>query len=236
MPMPKLLQLFMDNVNRPRDFKVAVEGDEAEIYLYDAIGDWYGVSAAQFVQELRGLDVATIHLRMNCPGGDVFEGRAMATALAQVKAKTVCHIEGLAASAATYVAGACDEVEITPGGFFMIHEAWTLTMGNKRDHQKQIDLLAKVDDSIQADYEKRTGASREQLAAWMEAETWFTAEEAKENGFVDAITDTDRKTNRAAWNLAAYANAPSALTKPPVVEDHYNREQAERRLALLERQ
>lgn len=111
MPMPKLLQLFLDNVNRPRDFKVAVEGDEAEIYLYDAIGDWYGVSAAQFVQELRGLDVATIHLRMNCPGGDVFEGRAMATALAQVKAKTICHIEGLAASAATYVAGACDEVE-----------------------------------------------------------------------------------------------------------------------------
>lgn len=235
MPMPKLLQLFMDNQERPRDFHVKAEGDEAEIYLYDAIGAWFGVSAEDFVRELRGLDVATIHLRLNSPGGDVFDGRAMATALSQVKAKTICHIEGLAASAATYVAAACDEIEIADGGFYMVHEAWTLTLGNKRDHEKQIGLLSKVDDSILNDYAKRTGAERQKLIDWMEAETWFTAAEAKEHGFVDRIIETERKANRASWNLAAYQNTPAALKDAPTPESQYDRATAERRLALLER-
>lgn len=235
MPMPKLLQLFQDNQNQPRDFHVKAEGGEAEIYLYDAIGEWFGVSSEEFVRQLRGLDVDVIHLRMNSPGGDVFEARAIATALSQVKARTVCHIEGLAASAATYVATACDEIEIAEGGFFMVHEAWTLTLGNKREHQQQIDLLTKVDDSILDDYAKRTGADRQQLIDWLEAETWFTADEAKEHGFVDRIIEVDRKANRASWNLAAYQNTPAALTEPPPNESYYDRATAERRLALLER-
>jgi ATP-dependent protease ClpP protease subunit len=238
MSMPKLLQLFQDNQSKPRNFRVKAEGNEAEIYLYDAIGAWFGVAAEDFVRELRALDnVDTIHLRMNSPGGDVFEGRAMATALAQVKARTVCHIEGLAASAATYVAEACDEVEIADGGFFMIHEAWTLTLGNKRDHQQQIALLEKVDDSILNDYAKRTKAERQQLIDWMQAETWFTAAEAVEHGFADRVLKTDRKQNRhrAQWNLAAYHNVPAALTEAPPPEQQYDRAQAERRLALLER-
>ncbi|KFF50464.1 hypothetical protein GY26_01880 [Gammaproteobacteria bacterium MFB021] len=238
MPMPKLLQLFLDNQNRPRDFHVKAEGNEAEIYLYDAIGAWFGVAAEDFVRELRNLDgVETIHLRMNSPGGDVFEGRAMATALSQVKARTVCHIEGLSASAATYVAAACDEVEIADGGFYMIHEAWTLTLGNKRDHEHQIGLLSKVDDSIIGDYAKRTGVDRQQLIDWMAAETWFNAAEAVEHGFADRMLETDRSQNRkrAQWNLAAYQNVPAALTDQPPPEQLFDRVQAERRLALLER-
>lgn len=237
MPMPKLLQLFLDNQHRDRDFHVKAKDGEAEIYLYDAIGAWFGVAAEDFVRELRGLDgVETIHLRMNSPGGDVFEGRAMATALRQVKAKTVCHIEGLSASAATYVAAACDEIEIADGGFFMIHEAWTLTLGNKRDHQQQIELLSKVDDGILDDYARRTGAERQQLIDWMEAETWFTAAEAVEHGFADRVLKTERDQNRrrAQWNLAAYQNVPAALAEAPP-EQQFDRAQAERRLALLER-
>ncbi|RAH37571.1 Clp protease ClpP [Halomonas sp. SL1] len=209
-----------------------------ELYVYDAIGDWFGISAEMFNREIRQMegDVDEIHLYINSPGGDVFEARAMATALSQLKVKTVAHIEGLAASAATFLPMVTDEVDMTDGGFFMIHEAWTLTMGNKRDHDQQRNLLAKVDDSILDAYAKRTGGERDQLTAWMEAETWFTAEEAKTHGFIDAILETERRQRNAAqWNLGAYHNTPRSLTEGPPPEQLYDRAQAERRLALIER-
>lgn len=237
MPMPKLLQLFLDNQARPKDFRATHNEGRGEIYLYDAIGDWFGISAEAFNREIRAMegDIDELHLYINSPGGDVFEARAMATALSQLKVKTFSHIEGLAASAATFLPMVTDEVEMSEGGFFMIHEAWTLTMGNKRDHLQQVDLLTKVDDSILDAYAKRTGSEREQLVAWLEAETWFTASEAKENGFIDSILETDRRQAAAQWNLAAYHNTPSALTQGPPPEQLYDRAQAERRLALIER-
>lgn len=239
MPMPKLLQLFLDNQARPKDFRAETNDRRGEVYLYDAIGDWFGISAEAFNREVRAMEgeIDELHLYINSPGGDVFEARAMATALSQLKVKTVSHIEGLAASAATFLPMVTDEVEMTDGGFFMIHEAWTLTMGNKRDHQQQVDLLTKVDDSILEAYAKRTGADRDQLVAWMEAETWFTAEEAKEHGFITSILETERRqSNAARWNLGAYHNTPRALTEGPPPEQLYDRAQAERRLALIERQ
>jgi ATP-dependent protease ClpP protease subunit len=237
MPMPKLLQLFLDNQARPKDFRANVSDRRGEIYIYDAIGDWFGISAEEFNREIRRMEgeIDELHIYINSPGGDVFEARAMATALSQMKVKTVTHIEGLAASAATFLPMVTDEVEMAEGGFLMIHEAWTLTMGNKRDHGKQVDLLAKVDESILAAYAKRTGAEADQLTAWLEAETWFTAEEAQTNGFIDRILETDRRQAAAQWNLAAYHNAPRALTEGPPPEQLYDRAQAERRLALIER-
>lgn len=237
MPMPKLLQLFLDNQARPKDFRSVYNEGRGEIYLYDAIGDWFGISAEAFNREIRAMEgeIDELHLYINSPGGDVFEARAMATALSQLKVKTFSHIEGLAASAATFLPMVTDEVEMSEGGFFMIHEAWTLTMGNKRDHLKQVDLLTKVDDSILDAYGKRTGTERDQLIAWLEAETWFTAAEAKEHGFIDSVLETDRRQAAAQWNLAAYHNTPSALTQGPPPEQQYDRAQAERRLALIER-
>lgn len=237
MPMPKLLQLFLDNQARPKDFRANHHEGRGEIYIYDAIGDWFGISAEAFNREIRTMEgeIDELHLYINSPGGDVFEARAMASALSQLKVKTVTHIEGLAASAATFLPMVTDEVEMTEGGFFMVHEAWTLTMGNKADHAKQVDLLTKVDDSILDAYAKRTGAERDALVAWLAAETWFTAEEAKANGFIDSILETDRRKAAAQWNLAAYHNTPRALTEGPPPEQLYDRAQAERRLALIER-
>ena len=124
------MQLFLDNVTAPRSARIEQAGREATVYIYDVIGgDWGGVGARDFVPQLVALDVDTIHLRINSPGGDVFEGRTIATALAQHPAKVIAHIDGQAASAATYVALAADEVEIAEGGFFMIHNAWTIAIG-----------------------------------------------------------------------------------------------------------
>ncbi|MGK4310088.1 MULTISPECIES: head maturation protease, ClpP-related [Pseudomonas] len=232
----KLLQLFQSNQKAKRDFRIVNEGGEATIYIYDIIGeDWYGgVAAKDFVMQLTALDVEVIHLRINSPGGDVFEARAMATALKQHSAKVIAHIDGQAVSAATYVALAADEVEIAAGGFFMIHNAWTIQMGNASEFRSAADLLDKVDGSISADYEQKTGKSAEEIAKLMAATTWMTAEEALAEGFVDRIAE-DKKAAKNHWNLAAYGNAPKALTDPEEPEPQVDREALERRLSLLEK-
>jgi len=232
----KLLQLFQNNQQAKRDFRIVNEGGEATIYIYDIIGeDWYGgVAAKDFVMQLNALDVEVIHLRINSPGGDVFDGRAMATALKQHKAKVIAHIDGQAVSAATYVALAADEVEICAGGFFMIHNAWTIQMGNAAEFRSAADLLDKVDSSISADYEQKTGKSAEEITAMMAATTWMTAEEALAEGFVDRIAP-DKKAAKNHWNLSAYGNAPKALTDPEEPEPQVDRDALERRLSLLEK-
>lgn len=232
----KILQLLQNNQQAKRDFRIVNEGGEATIYIYDIIGeDWYGgVAAKDFVMQLNALDVDVIHLRINSPGGDVFDGRAMATALKQHKAKVIAHIDGQAVSAATYVALAADEVEICAGGFFMIHNAWTIQMGNAAEFRSAADLLDKVDSSISADYEQKTGKSTEEITAMMAATTWMTAEEALAEGFVDRIAP-DKKAAKNHWNLSAYGNAPKALTDPEEPEPQVDRAALERRLALLEK-
>lgn len=229
-----LIQLFQNNQKAKREFKIVSAGREATVYLYDIIGqDWYGgVAAKDFVPQLAALDVDVIHLRINSPGGDVFDARAMALAIKQHPAKVVTHIDGQAVSAATYVALAGDEVEIAEGGFFMIHNAWTVQMGNAKDFRAQADLLDKVDASISADYERKTGKSSEEVLAMMDATTWMTAEEALAEGFVDRLAE-GKVATKNHWNLSAYGNAPKALTEQP--EPTVDRAALERRLHLLER-
>lgn len=231
----RLLNLIKDNLKAEKKFEVRAEGDTAEIFLYDAIGDWYGIGAEQVVKALRDLSGRDVALRIDSPGGDVFEARAIATAIAQHKGTVTAHIDGLAASAATYIATSADEVVIAPGAFFMIHNAWTLALGNADDFDEVSGLLRKVDDSIVADYIRQTSKEDQQIRDWMKAETWFTAEEAVENGFAHRLAETKRTTSNH-WNLAAYSNAPAALinqAKPDHIQ--YDRARAERRLSLLER-
>lgn len=212
--MNRLLQLFADNQGKPRDFRVVQAKDDApaEIWLYDAIGGWDGILARDFIRELAGIDADKITLRINSPGGDVFEARAIVAALRDHKAEITARVDGLAASAASYIALAADHVQIVQGAFFMVHNAWSLVIGDKRDMTEMASLLGKVDNSILDDYEEATGQKRDQLQAWMDAETWMTADEAKANGFADEVIDG--KAAKAAWNLAAYANAPAALKEP----------------------
>lgn len=239
MKIPKLLQLARDNASASKPIRAETGGSEATIYLHGVIGGYWGdIDATEFAKALAGITAETIHLRINSPGGDVFDARAMMTAIRQHPAKVVGHVDGLAASAATDICMACDEVEITKGAFFMIHNAWTLALGNKSDLRETADLLEKVDDAIVDDYTNRTGKTAEQVTAWMDAETWFTADEAVDNGFADRVIEASGKASNA-WNLAAYANAPKALAAKPKPEADDQRVTAhrahlERRLSLLE--
>jgi ATP-dependent Clp protease protease subunit len=192
--------------------------NEATVYLYDEIGYW-GVTAGDFAQQLDALDVETIHLRLNSPGGDVFDGVAMYNALLQHKAQVVTHVDGLAASIASVIALAGDEIEIAETAFFMIHNAWTLAIGNANDLRTTAGLLDKIDGMITATYVKQADADEGQIEQWMAQETWFTADEALEAGFASRIAGQDDEEETAsasarvsAFDLSVFAHTPAALT------------------------
>jgi ATP-dependent protease ClpP protease subunit len=211
----RILQLLRDNAARDkRPVNVARNGDEAAIYVYDVISKDWGVSALSVVDAIaQAGDAKTLNVHINSPGGDVFEGRAIMAAIAAFPGKTVAVIDSLCASAATSIALACSEVQMADGAFFMIHNAMGLAFGDKSDMRETADTLEKVEGAIVNDYTAKTGKSADEIRAWMDAETWFTAEEAKANGFVDVVTNAQKPQN--TWNLAAFAKAPKALMEAP---------------------
>lgn len=229
----RLLQLLADNRANPvrRPFEVCArrraaaaaageQADEVDVYLYDAIVDtaaeaewWGGVPADTFVRELRALDASVIHLRVNSPGGSVFAARAMEQALREHPARVVAHIDGLAASAASFVVMGANEIVIAPGAMVMIHKGWVFALGNADDLRATAELLDKVDGTLVRTYVERTGQPADQVERWMAAETWFTADEAVEHGFADRVAEAEPAEGegaaaqagaRGAWNLQAY--------------------------------
>lgn len=217
--MNPMIKLFASNRDKPRRFEVIAKGDSAEVFLYDAIvsddaeAEWFGgVAPGAFSKALRAIDAKTIHLRINSPGGSVFGARAIEQALREHPARVVAHIDGLAASAATFIAMAADEVVMNKGALFMIHQACMLAMGNAGDLTEAAALLEKIDGTLVQTYADRTKQDPAQIADWMAAETWFTAQEAVDAGFADSIADTQAK---AAWDLSAYAKAPKIPDQIP---------------------
>lgn len=213
----KILQLLRDNAGRTKQpFNlVRNSADEVTIYIYDMIDAYWGVSAKSVIDALASVaDVPTVHLRINSPGGDVFEGRAIVEAIKRFSGKTIAHVDSLAASAATSIAIAADEVEIAQGAFFMIHNASAMVWGDKACMRETADLLEKIEGTIVHDYNAKTGKDAADIVAWMDAETWFTADEAVANGFCDRLAATADKGTKNTWNLAAYNKVPKALTEP----------------------
>lgn len=208
----RLMRLLRDNAQaRARlPFKAEASAEEATLYIYDVIvsdGFWGGVEAEEVVKELMSLSAPVIHIRINSPGGEVFAARAIEDAIRRHPSKCIAHVDGYAASAASIVATACDEVEIVPGGFFMIHRAWTLEAGNCEDFAKTSAWLAKVDDTLRDTYATDTGQKPDDIMRMMEDETWMNAQESIDLGFADRIAEAPAKT-QASWNLSVYSKAP----------------------------
>ncbi len=238
----KLLQLIVDNKDKTTTLRAeTLDTGKNVLWMYDVIDAWYGISAIDVAKALEGFGGEDVTVRLNSPGGDVFEGRAIQTLLKQYAGKVHIMIDSLAASAATTIALGGDTREMADGAFFMVHNSWTLSYGNKKELRKTADLLEQIDGAIGKDYAAVTGENRENVATWMDEETWFAADAAKDVGFIDSIytNDTDEQTeNRNAWNLAAYSNVPKALTEKPEPEPNMaalNRERLGRHLDMLER-
>lgn len=207
--MNNLFKLHMDNLARTRQpVNLVQNADSASLYIYDVISADWGVSALQVVDAIaQAGDAAVLNVFISSPGGDVFESRAIMAAIDRFPGKTVAHIDSLCASAATSIALACDEVNMNQGALFMIHCASGLAYGDKRVMRDTADLLEKVELSIIKDYTSKTGKTDDEVLSMMEAESWLTADQAKEHGFIDNVIEAKSK-SKNTWNLSAYANAP----------------------------
>lgn len=190
------------------------------IYIYDEIGNsvyYPAVGAKDIISRLDEIgQVPDIDVRINSPGGDVFEGDAIYNALTRHPAKIHVHIDGLAASAASYIAMAGDSITIAENGFFMVHEAWTFGIGNKRALGKTIEILSKIDEMIAKIYAARTGKTMDEATAWMVEETWFDAAQAVEAKLADSVsqplkTPSEADAKACAIAVARFSKAPEAL-------------------------
>lgn len=199
--------------NRPLNYKMNTKAERGEIYLYDIIGSgWFGgISAKQFATDLKGLgSVKTIDLRINSDGGDVFDGRTMYSLLAEHSARIVVHVDGLAASIASLIAMAGDEIRMADGSFMMIHNAWGVAIGDAAEMRRMSDLLTSVSATLIDTYAARTQSEADKVKTWMDAETWMTAAEAKERGFCD-VMDEPVKAAASVSDPSRFKNLPAVL-------------------------
>lgn len=237
----RLIQLLRDNARAPGFIRAEVAGDAADVYLKGVISADWGVSASELRDAFAQAEGRDVALRINTPGGDVFEGREMQSVITGYKGKVTAIVEGVCASAGTIVAMAANETQMVKGTRYMIHNGWTIGIGNRHDFKALHDLLAGFDKELAAEYAAYTGQTVDQASTWMDAETWFTADDALKNGFISAVLDNtkaDKVSNQVkAWNLSAYANAPdlsNLAAADPAPDYAAIRAQNERRLRLLE--
>lgn len=169
---------------------VAKKDDEATVYLYAPITPegWGGISAQAFVNALaEARDAKTLHLRVNCVGGAYFEAKAIHNALREFPGRKVAHIDGLAASAAPYIVMAADEVRSSPEATWFVHEVQGEAYGNAAALRDAADHIEKETAHMIAIFAEGTGKTAEEIAPVLAKETFFTAQEALEFGFIDAI-------------------------------------------------
>lgn len=165
------------------------EGDaeNTDVFIYDEIGGSMGVDAATFAQELNAITTPSITVRINSPGGSLFDGIAIYNTLVQHPARVLTRVDGIAASAASIVAMAGDEVEMMLGSQLMIHDASAAMAGTAADMDAMRAFLDRQSQNITGIYSRKAGGSREDWRARMLAETWFFADEAVEIGLADRV-------------------------------------------------
>lgn len=176
----------------------AASGDnpDSTITIYEPIGyDWWtgeGVTAKRIAGALRsiGSDI-DVTVNINSPGGDVFEGLAIYNLLREHKGKVTVNIIGLAASAASFIAMAGDEIRIGRAAFLMIHNAWLIAMGNRNDLREIAYWLEPFDMTLADIYAQRTGIDIDDIVKQMDAETWIGGREAVDKGWADAFLESD---------------------------------------------
>ena len=173
-------------------FDIVNKGSVAEIWIYEEIGeDWFtggGITAKGFQKELAGIKAGQIDLHINSPGGLVFDGITIYNLIKQHPANVTTYIDGLAASIASVIALAGDKVVMAENALFMIHQPFGMVAGNATDMREFADKLDKVGGAISQTYLSKTGKTDSEIKALLDAETWMTADEALEMGFIDEIS------------------------------------------------
>lgn len=179
--------------------------EDAELFIYDSIGGfWGGVNAKDVADALASMKGAKrLVVRINSPGGDVFEASAIYNLIRDFKAERTVKVDGLAASAASVIAMAGDKILTAANAMWMIHDPWGFSMGTAEEMRATANVLDKVRETILDTYVKRTAGTRGQISQWMADETWMTATEAKERGFTDLVEEEKASDEEGATAMAA---------------------------------
>lgn len=190
-------------------------GKQGEIWLYDPIGDSFwgdAISAKSFQKEVAQMGkVDSIHVHINSPGGDVFDGFAIYNQLVNHPASITVDVDGLAASIASIIAMSGNTIRMAKNALMMIHNPHGVAVGDETEMDRVKALLKTVKVNLAQTYTDRTGTDRDTVDAWMSAETWFTATDAVQYGFADLVTEPTQVS--ASFDLRNFRNIPDALRK-----------------------
>ncbi|MDJ1115340.1 head maturation protease, ClpP-related [Microbacterium dauci] len=201
-------------------YNIATKDRAADLHIYGAIGGWWsGVDAEALVPEIRALDVDTINVYINSPGGNVYDGIAIRNALRSHSARIVVTVDAIAASAASFIACAGDEVIMAENSELMIHEAWGYAIGDASDMRAAGDDLDRISANISAMYAAKAGGDAADWRDRMKAETWYSAQEAVDAGLADRLDTTTEDDDTDASNLfdlSMYAHAGRAAASAPI--------------------
>jgi len=197
----------------------AGSGGDSTLYIFGPIGSWFGVNSEDFVEDLAQI-TGPLNVHINSGGGDAFEGINIANLLRNHPSTVNGVVTGLAASAASIIAMGCDSLTMSPGSQLMIHRAMTGAYGNRSDFAEVMDDLERMDTSLAVLYQMRAGGD---LADWetaMQAETWYTPQEAVDAGLADHIAEPPDKAgdDAPAWGNTVRAEAAVEPVVPAVVE------------------
>ncbi|RLV66346.1 hypothetical protein STAN_1867 [Streptomyces sp. CBMAI 2042] len=200
--------------------------DEAEVLIYDDIGGWFGATADVFVRELAAVTAPNLRVRINSPGGSVYEGIAIANAIRLHPSNVTVQIDGIAASIASVIAMAGDRIVMMPQSQLMIHDAHGACLGNASDMEEMARLLDLQSENLADVYAARAGGTREEWRARMRAESWYLAQEAVDAGLADEVIPATRPGAPAeeepalanSWDLSVfrYAGREEAPAPQPV--------------------
>ncbi len=199
--------------------KQSANQNEADVFIFGEIvsfkWDDTDTTAASFQKDLKELgEVSQINLRINSPGGSVFEGIAIGNMLRQHKARVVAHVDALAASIASVIVASCDEVIMPENSMLMIHNPWTISMGNAKALRKQADDLDKIAESSVVTYLAKAGEklTEEKIKQIMDEETWMSAQEAYNYGLCDVVESANQVAASISQKLfETYQKVPEKL-------------------------
>ncbi len=186
------------------------------ISMFDVIGeDWWGegVTAKRIAGVLRSLDGADVTVNINSPGGDMFEGLAIYNLLREYSGKVTVKVLGIAASAASVIAMAGDEVQIGRGAFLMIHNCWVVVMGNRNDLLRAATDMEPFDRAMTDIYVARSGLTAEDVATMMDNETYIAGSDAVDKGFADRLLAADEIQDDDQSPAAALRKLDAMLAK-----------------------
>ncbi len=197
----------------------AASDDANTIGMYDQIGeswDGSGVTSKLVASVLRKAKGDDVTVNINSPGGDFFEGVTIYNMLREYDGIVNVNVIGLAASAASVIAMAADDLKIAKSGFMMIHNSWGLVIGNQNDMRAAADTFATFDSSMVGVYSDRSGVARDDVAAMMDKDTWMTGEDAVEDGFADGFLSSDEVVEDEEKSKSAKHRADVLLAKQGV--------------------